>query len=166
MRTRRDDLYATIRAMIAGAGTAGLELVTGDYVLEPLTPAAVVLLPLAGDGRPDTDATTVLIKIRLVPGMALQTAKARIVAFVDASRKVGRTQVAAIGEPTLSVVNPDQYRSEIIKLIAADGASSVATFGQAYGVSVTGLDRPVEWARAGPTDVFLFLPASYVVRRD
>ena len=44
-------------------------------------------------------------------------------------------------------------------------AASAAKFGTDSGVDVMGLDRPVEWARAGPTEVFLFLPASYVVRK-
>ena len=66
----------------------------------------------------------------------------------------------------LSMIRPDQYRAQIIDLIAADAAASAAKFGPNYGVDVSGLDRPVEWTRAGPLDVFLYLPAAYVVRRN
>jgi len=62
------------------------------------------------------------------------------------------------------VVNPDQYRPQIIDLIAADSAATSAKFGPSYGVEVRGLDRPVEWARASLTEVFLYLPSAYVVR--
>jgi len=68
------------------------------------------------------------------------------------------------GDLTLSVVSPDQYRGQIIDLIAADAAASAAKFGPGYGVQVSGLDRPVEWARASLTEVALYLPASYTVR--
>lgn len=166
LTVRRADLRATIRAMIAGAGRAGIELATGDYVLEPLTSATVDQLPMSGDGRPDTDQTMFLAKVRLTPAMTLGEAKARITRFVADAAKTGRTVVTAVGEPTLSIVDPDQYRARIIELIAADAALSAGKFGPRYGVDVTGLDRPVEWARAGPTEVFLFLPAAYVVRRD
>ncbi len=163
--TRQADLKATIRNIIAGAAKAGVELATGDYVLEPLTAARIEGLPLNGDGRPDTDQTFFLIKIRLIPGMTIETAKARIDQFVATVPKVGRSQINSSGALTLSVVNPDQYRGAIIDLIAADAATSAAKFGTGSGVDVSGLDRPVEWARGGPTEVFLFLPSSYVVRK-
>lgn len=166
MATRRADLRATVRAMIARAGGAGVELATGDYVLERLTADRVEELPLSGDGRPDTDVTGFLVKVRLTAGMTIEGAKAQIDRFVAATPRTGRTQVTVLGGPTLSVVNPDQYRAQIIALIAADAAATTALFGPRYGVDVAGLDRPVEWARAGPTEVFLFLPAAYTVRRD
>ncbi|WP_244624635.1 TonB-dependent receptor [Sphingomonas sp. So64.6b] len=164
--TRRADLHATIRNMIAAAGKAGVELATGDYVLAPLTLASYESLPFTGDGRPDTDQTNFLVKVRLTPGMTIEAAKAKIAQFVASVPKVGRSQVSSLGELTLSVINPDQYRGQIIDLIAADAALSAAKFGTGSGVDVTGLDRPVEWARGGPTDVFLFLPSSYTVRKD
>lgn len=161
---RRSELRSTIRAMITAADKAGIELATGDYILESLTPANYEALPFSGDGRPDTDVTTFLAKVRLTPGLTVTTARDRIARFVASVSKTGRTQVGVLGEISLSVVDPDQYRGAIIDLIAADATASAARFGGGAGVDVSGLDRPVEWARAGPTDVFLFLPASYVVR--
>lgn len=165
MATRRADLKATIRNMIAGAEKAGVELSVGDYVLEPLTTARAESLPLRGDGRPDTDQTNFLVKVRLTPGMDIAAVKARIDKFIAGVSKAGRSQVNSVGELTLSVINPDQYRGQIIDLIAADAAASAAKFGEGSGVDVTGLDRPVEWARGGPTEVFLFLPSAYIVRK-
>jgi len=162
---RMNDLNATLRNMIAGAGKAGVELAIGDYVVQPLTLANYRNLNYGGDGRPDTSATTFLVKVKLAPGMDIAAAKAQIKRFIDGVEKVGRSTLVASGEPTLSVVDPDQYRGRIADLIAADAVTMKAKFGPDYGVTVTGLDRPVEWARAGPTDVFLYLPSSYVVTR-
>lgn len=162
---RMDDINATLRNMIGGAGKAGVELATGDYVVEPLTLNNYRNLSYGGDGRPDTSMTTFLVKVKLAPGMDLAAAKAQIKRFIDSVTKVGRSTLTASGDPTLSVVNPDQYRGQIADLIAADAAAMKVKFGPDYGVNVTGLDRPVEWARAGPTDVFLFLPSAYIVTR-
>lgn len=164
--TRRNDLRATIRNMIAAAAKADVELATGDYVLTPLTLANYENLYFVGDGRPDTDQATFLIKVRLTPGMTLKAATDRITKFAASVPQVGRSKIVPhVGQLALSVVNPDQYRGQIIDLIAADAAVSASKFGGGSGVDVSGLDRPVEWARAGPTEVFLFLPASYVVRK-
>ena len=162
---RMDDINATLRNMIGGAGKAGVELATGDYVVEPLTLNTYRNLSFSGDGRPDTSVTTFLVKVKLAPGMDLAAARAQIKRFIDSVTKVGRSTLTASGDPTLSVVNPDQYRGQIADLIAADAAEMKVKFGPDYGVNVSGLDRPVEWARAGPTDVFLFLPSAYTVTR-
>lgn len=163
---RKEELEATLRSAMGSAGKGGVELATGDYVVEPLTPASMKNINYIGDGRPDTSRANFLVKVRLTPGMDLATAKAQIAKFVASVAKTGRTTLTVMGEPTLSVVNPDQYRGAIIELIAADAAEQAKRFGSGYGVAVTGLDRPVEWARAGATEVFLYLPAAYTVRRD
>lgn len=163
---RRADLLATIRAAIAAAGGAGVELATGQYVLQPLTAADVGNLPLSGAGRPDTDQTSFLVKVRVAPGIDLTSARTRTDGFLRGVKRVGRTTMSVTFGPTLSMIQPDQYRAQIIDLIAADAAASAAKFGPTYGVEVAGLDRPVEWTRAGPIDVFLYLSAAYTVRRN
>ncbi len=162
---RMNDINTTLHNMIDGAGKGGVELATGDYLVEPLTLANYRRLTYVGDGRPDTSTTTFLVKVKLAPGMDIAAAKAQIERFVGSVAKVGRSTLVTVGEPTLSVVNPDQYRGQIADLIAADAAVMKAKFGPDYGVDVTGLDRPVEWARAGPTEVFLYLPSTYTVTR-
>ncbi len=163
---RKEELEATLRSTIGSASKGGVELAIGDYVIEPLTLTNYRNLNYVGDGRPDTSRTNFLVKVRLTPGMDIAAAKAQIAKFVASVAKTGRTTLTAPGEPTLSVVNPDQYRGAIIDLIAADAAEQAKRFGPGYGVAVSGIDRPVEWARAGATEVFLFLPASYSLRRD
>lgn len=166
MKQRREDLYATIRSAIDLAAKSGVELATGDYVILPLTTANYQALTFSGDGRPDTDQTTFLVKTRLAPGADMKTATDKLAKFIASVPKSGRSSLVAMNEATLSVVNPDQYRGAIIDLIAADAAASAAKFGPGYGVEVSGLDRPVEWSRAGPTDVFLYLMSSYTVRKN
>lgn len=163
---RKQEIEATLRNAIGAADKAGVELATGDYVVEPLTLTNYQRLNYISDGRPDTSRAVFLVKVRVTPTLDLAAARATLTRYLASVTKVGRATLTASGEPTLSVVDPDQYRGAIIDLIAADAAAQSAKFGAGYGVDVAGIDRPVEWARAGAMEVFLYLPAVYTVRRD
>ena len=160
---RQEEIYAMLRNAIELAPKHGVELSIGDYLVEPLTLANYKNLTLNGGGRSDTNAARFLVKTRLTEGMGSKAAQERITAFIKAVPAVGRAELEATSGLTLSVVNPDQYRGQIIDLIVADANATTAKFGAGYGVRVTGLDRPVEWARASLTEVFLYLPAAYTI---
>lgn len=163
MERRREEIWAMVRSAIELAGRSGIELATGEFVLEPLTLANYRNLPMMNDGRPDTDRINFLAKARLGAGTDAAAAIERIERFVRAVPATGRAEIRRSGELTLSVVGPDQYRGEILDLIAADSRAAAARFGPSYAVTATGLDRPVEWMRAGLTEVFLYVPYNIVV---
>ena len=161
---RRDEIFAMIRGAIELAARRGdIELATGELVVEPLTLANYRNLPLSSDGRPDTDRASFLVKTRLVAGGDAKAALERIEAFIKAVPAVGRAEMRGAGDLTLSVVSPNQYRLAIVDLVAADAKATAARLGPDYGVEARGLDRPVEWARSGLTEVFLYVPYSYTV---
>jgi hypothetical protein len=161
---RREEIYAMLKGAIALAGKHGLELATGDYIVEPLTPANYRNLILEeDDDREDAVKATFLVKTPLTKGADAKAALDRITKFVKAVPTVGRAEIESEGDLTLSVVGPDQYRGQIVGLVAADAAKTAAKFGPSQGVVVNGLDRPVEWSRVGLTEVSLYLPVSYSV---
>jgi hypothetical protein len=131
-------------------------------VVEPLTLTNYRNLPLQNDGRPDSERTSFLIKTRL-SGVDAKAALERIHNFIKSVPTVGRAELKPQGELTLSVVGPDQYRGQIIDLVAADARQTAAKLGQDYAVQAKGLDRPVEWSRASLTEVFLYVPYAYDV---
>lgn len=161
---RHDEIFEMIRGAIDLAGKrSGVELATGAVVVEPLSASNYRNLPLVNDGRPDTDRTKFLIKTRLSAGSDAKAALDRIEAFVKEVPTVGRAEIKRSGDLTLSVVGPDQYRGQIIDLVAADARATAAKMGNGYAVEIKGLDRPVEWTRASLTEVFLYLPYAYSV---
>lgn len=161
---RHLEIYQTIeRAITLAARLGGIELATGEMVVEPLTLANYRNLTLKNDGRPDSERTTFLIKTRLTGGVDAKGALDRISAFIKAVQPVGRAELKANEDLTLSVVGPDQYRSQIIDLVSADARSTAQKLGAEYAVEAKGLDRPVEWSRASLTDVFLYVPYSYTI---
>jgi len=161
---RRDEIFAMIRGAIERAGRGGgVELATGELLVEPLTLANYRNLSLSNDGRPDTDRATFLIKTSLAGGVDAKAALDRIDAFIKAVPTVGRAEMRGSGSLTLSVVAPNRYRGAILDLVAADARAAAARLGPDYGVHANGLDRPVLWSRASLTEVFLYVPYSYSV---
>lgn len=162
--TRREEILNMVRSALDLAARSGVELATGTLIVEPLTAANYRNLQMYNDGRPDTDRVTFLVKVRLDGTTDAAAAIQRIERFVHAVPASGRAEMRRVGELGLSVVAPDQYRGQILDLIAADSRAAATRFGPTYAVEVVGLERPVEWMRASLTDVFLYVPYGVTVR--
>lgn len=156
-----DQREKEIRTMLANAIKAatkqGVELATGDYILTRLTPENADELELVNDRRPDSERIDFLVKAPLGTRGVAQ-AQAAIKAFVEAVPEVGRAQMDTLDDPTLSIVGPDSYRLQIVALVADDAKRQAGVLGDGYGVELTGLNMPVQWARSGPGEVMLFIP--------
>ena len=161
--TRHNEMFAMIRGAIELAGRRGVQLAIGDTVIEPLTLENYRSLALTKDSRPDAERVTFLVKTPLGAGVDSKTALDRIDSFVKTVPAVGRALIEPVGDLTLSVVKPDQYRDEIVGLVADDARKTSQRFGADYGVEARGIDRQVEWSRAGLTDVFLYIPYQITV---
>lgn len=162
---RRSEILAMVKSAIEIASRSGVELATGNDVVEPLTLANYRNLGFTNDNRPDTDRTSFLAKVRIGNGVDGAAARDRINRFIKAVPAVGRAEIRGSGgDFTLSLVGPDRFRGEILDIIAADAKAISARLGPDYGVEIKGLDRPVEWSRAGLTEVFLYVPYNMVVR--
>lgn len=160
---RQGEIYDMIRAAIAAAPRAGVQLAYGERTLQALTLANYRELSLTNDGRPDSQRTSFLVKVALSGTMDAQAAQSAITAFVKSVKPVGRALMTETDDLTLSVVAPDQYRGAVADAIAADARAMAARVGADYGVEIEGLSRPVEWARAGLSDVLLYMPYKLVV---
>ena len=161
---RRAEIYAMTRKAIEAAGAAGVQVASGEVVVEPLTLANHNALKAEDNDEDGGEMVKFLVKVPLTPGLDAKSALARIEKFIRSVPAVGRAQMKAYSELTLSVVNPEQYRGQIIDLVAKDTNATSGRFGPGYGVEVTGLDRPVQWKQASMTEVLLFLPAAATIR--
>jgi hypothetical protein len=160
---RREEIFAMVRSAILLAGQHGVDLATGQVIVEPLTLENYRNLPLMNDGRPDSDRVSFIVKTRLAEAGDAKAALERIEAFIKSVPPVGRAEMRMDGGLTLSVVGPNKYRGQIIDLISADAKATGARLGPDYAVEARGLDRPVEWSRATLTEVFLYVPYNYTV---
>ncbi|HYD11877.1 MAG TPA: TonB-dependent receptor [Allosphingosinicella sp.] len=162
---RREEILTMVRSALSLAGRSGIELAVGDFFVVPLTNENYRTLSFIGDGRPDSERVVFFIKTRL--GASAEEANAaitRLEQFVRSVPAAGRAEMRAAGPLTLSIVAPDQYRNQLLDQIATEARAIAARFGPNQGVEARGLDRPVEWRRAGITEVFLYIPHQLTFR--
>lgn len=160
---REDEIYEMIRGAIATASHSGVQLAFGDRVVQTLTPANYRDLSLQKDSRPDSEKVSFLVKAPLNGSVDARTAQAKITAFVKAVKPVGRALMTESDDLTFSVVAPDQYRAAIADIIAKDAKAMAERLGGDYAVEIEGLNLPVEWARSGLSEVFLYIPYRLVI---
>jgi hypothetical protein len=161
---RRSEIFGMTRKAIEASAGLGVQVATGELVVEPLTLANYKDLKPEENDDDGGEMVKFLIKVPLSAGMDAKAALTRIEKFIKAIPTVGRAEMKAYSELTLSVVNPEQYRGQIIDLVAKDTGTTSERFGPGYGVEVLGLDRPVRWKQASATEVLLFLPVTATVR--
>lgn len=161
---RREEIYAMTRKAVELAGAAGVQVATGEMLIEPLTLTNYKDLKPEDNDDDGGEMVKFLVKVPLAPGIDAKAALARIEKFIKTIPPIGRAEMKPYSDLTLSVVNPEQYRGQIINLVAKDTSSTSGRFGADYGVDVTGLDRPVQWKQASMTEILLFLPTTATVR--
>lgn len=162
---RREEILTMVRSALAQAQRSGIELAIGDFFIVPLTSDNYRTLNFQSDGRPDAERVLFFIKTRL--GTSAEEANAaitRLEQFVRSVPAAGRAEMRAAGPLTLSIVAPDQYRGQLLDMVASEARAIATRFGPDQRVEARGLDRPVEWRRAGITEVFLYIPHQLVFR--
>ena len=159
---RKREIHAMLEAAIRRADSAGVELVTGEFELTKLTLANFKDLVFGRGQRPDPSEIELYVKASLAGSVG--SAQGRIDNFIKAVPPNGRALLEKNGEITLTIINPDQYRPEIVKLVAGEALKTAGVFGPDYGVEVAGLNEQLIWAQASPTEVFLYIPYRFTVR--
>lgn len=159
---REREIFGMIENAIKRAPGAGVELAMGDLQLVPLTMTNHRMLSITPWDRPDTGKTYFYIKTRFGDETG-NSAQDRLRAFIKNIPPVGRSQMQASGNLTMSIVNPDQYRDDIVRLIAKESLRYAGYFGPEYGVQVTGLNEALSWSQASATEVFLYIPYRFTV---
>ena len=159
--TRKREIHAVIASALKRAPAAGIELVTGNFELRPVTTANYKELPFVGAGRVDTSRAIIMIKTAM-SGSAVAAEK-KLKAFIKSIPKSGRGVTERPGKMTLTIKNPDQYRDEIVTLVAQDARHNTAIFGPDYAVQVTGIDGQISWSQISRTEVFLYIPYRYTI---
>lgn len=155
---RRREILATVASAIELGQKRSIQLAYGESVIRPLTLAnyAAKLGFDEDDDREDAEQVTFIVKTPLKDGDAY-AALDRLSAFTKAVPVSGRAVVKVEGEAGVSIVDPGQYRAQVIAAIAADATASAKLFGEEYGAHVSSLAQPVRWVLTGPTEVLLFI---------
>lgn len=159
--TRKREIQAMIASAVQRANSAGVELVTGDFELVPVTMASYRELVFSSGNRSDTSVVNLMVKAKLAGSTG--GAQKRIDDFIKAVPPDGRSLMEKKRGLTLTIINPDQYRDEIVKLIAIDAKRYAGYFGTDYGVEVSGLNEQLAWSQVSNTEVFLYIPYRFTI---
>lgn len=159
---RKKEILAMVASAIQRAPAAGVELVTGDFELVPLTMSSYRDLVFGKGARPDTSQIRLMVKARLSGSTG--GAQKRIDDFIKAVPPDGRSLMEKQGNLTLTIINPDQYRDDIVRRVAEEAKRYAGYFGADYGVEVSGLNEQLAWTQISNTEVFLYIPYQFVVR--
>jgi hypothetical protein len=189
---RRKEVEAMLMSALDRAGKEGLNLVIGEFVVVEVTRANWKdLFPaLAGKAAADDDADDddddededdngraksrfeddgdtatlrLMVKTKLTGSIA--DAQRRITSFAKGVPATGRSEIHQKGDLALTIINPEQYRDEIYRRIAAGSKHAVSFYGPEYGLQITGLDREIAWAQVSNTEVFLYIPYTFIVAK-
>lgn len=159
--TRKKEIHAVLLAALDRAPGVGVELVSGTVQLAPVTKANYQDVPFQYAGRVDTSKIDIMLKVKLAGSAA--AAEKKLTDFVKATSGSGRATIDKTGGLTLTIVNPDQYRDEIVKLVAEDAKHNAGIFGSDFAFNISGIDGQVAWSQVSRTDVFLYLPYKYTI---
>jgi hypothetical protein len=185
---RKREVEAMLLAALDMADREGLSLVTGTYEVTVVTKANWRdLFPgLVGKGASDEDdeddddddestvapgfvdngnTATITLKVKTKLTGSIAEAQGKITRFVKKVPPNGRAQMAQQGGLALTIIQPEQYRDEIYRRIAAGTKHAIEFYGPDYGAEITGLDREIKWEQANASEVFLFIPYSFTVRK-
>jgi hypothetical protein len=162
---RKTEIYATLKNAIANAKkdtSIELSLVEEGFVI-PLT-LENYQIQLRNGSRQDTSEAEIRVKTKISeqendPTKLLDKLKK----FANSVPVSGRTEFTSVGSVDVSVVNPNQYRQQILDLIAKDIKGVTGMLGEDYKVVIEGIDKPVEWIRSGPLQLSLYVPYTYKV---
>lgn len=157
--TRKKEIHAVLLAALGRAPAARVELVSGSYQLEPVTKTNFTELPFQWAGRADTSKVDLLVKVKLA-GSAT-AAERRLTDFIKGVPKSDRGVIEKTGNLTLTIVDPDQYRDQVIRLVAEEATRNAAIFGPEYRYNISGIDSQLSWSQVSSTEVFLYLPYRY-----
>lgn len=155
---RRRELHATLRNLVADAAKQGISLAHGEDFLIPID-ASNYELPLETRGsRADTNQVSIHVKRPIGAKDEVHALIAQLATFIDKARVEGRTELIPEDEISLSVVNPERYRYEILPLIAADAKKLQASIGGQCRVNLSGLASRVSWERTDIAELTMYLP--------
>jgi len=156
---------------------------TVDNIIEAAEADPSIELSIVGDGnmvrplslesfrtgirsgkRPDTSVAFMKVKTAIPENVADSYRLAtKLGAFVEDLEEVGRTEINASDEISVSVVNPYQYRKDVLKLVLSEIKEVTEALGPDYRAVITGIDGEVKWVRSGDLKLAFYLPYDYFI---
>ncbi|WND03086.1 hypothetical protein QGN29_01740 [Temperatibacter marinus] len=162
---REDEIYSTIEHMMERAQKSDhFSLGTGERIFQPLTTENFKLDLLPVPNKDDMSQVRLLVKAPLAGSVSANALAQSMKDFIRAARGVGRSDIVEQDRISLTVINPERYRMELIGKIAAHTSETARQFSEHYELSVHGLSNALKWKRRGLDMLTLYLPYNYTLK--
>ena len=129
---------------------------SGDTSVNPYS-VDVAEAAIRNGSRPDTSRVVVLLRTPVSAQDTIVSVQDRLDAFVRALPKPGRVSLS-IDDPELTLVDPAQYRADVITAIGRDAKAIIDSGGPGQAVELEGLENQLVWRRTGDLELTVFLP--------
>lgn len=161
---RFDEMMKTLDVIMAAADkdpSIELSLIDDNSRVRPLSKQAY-RSGIRQWNRPDSSIVTLKVKTP-IPNTVLDSYKlsTKLINFVENIKGVGRTDLVVTNDVSVSIINPQQYRGELLGQITSEMKSTTGQIGPDYRVIVDGLDRQMSWVRDGDLNLAFYVPYSY-----
>jgi hypothetical protein len=166
LETRLSEINKTMQGFISAAAKnpdITLSIVDEGDVVRPLT-IGTFQSGIRRGSRPDTSRAFLKVKTQIPDTVADSYKLAnKLGAFVENIPEVGRTTIDSYDEVAVSVVNPYQYRSSVIKLVTDEINSISQALGGNYRAVIEDIDEELKWVRSGDLNLAFYIPYDYKI---
>lgn len=163
---RLQEIADTVEAFMAAAErdpTIELSIIESGRTVRRLTSMNYQQGVTRG-GRPDTSVARIRVKTA-IPDEVVNSGElaTKLSRFVDQIDEKGRVTIRSNGSTSVSVIDPYQYRTEVVSAVVKEIKAITDALGPEYVAVIEGLDRQVYWDREGDIDLAFSLPYTYEI---
>lgn len=155
---RKNEILQTIKNITASSKKIkGIELSYGDGFLVPINLDDDSLKIIDDKKSSDTSRVNISIKIAISEKEPAKVKIEELKKFLKGVSLVGRTLLEEEGDIGLSIIKPEQYRYEVLSLIAKENNKLKQVFGADCSAETDGISGRVEWDRIAVDELVLFI---------
>jgi hypothetical protein len=155
---RRDEIIQTIDHLVnASKKIAGIELSYGEGFLTPINLSDDSIRMVNERDRIDTSYVAIFVKIAFDGKRTPKRQIAELRSFIANAELTGRTEIDLRGDIGLSILDPQQYRYEILAKIAEESGNIQKTVGGDCETKIGGLEGRVQWERTDLDELTLYI---------
>jgi len=161
--SRIKELHRTVKDILKAANKKkSIEIAVGNGIIYPISLDGFQLELSRGD-RPDTSETFLYVKTPIKTDSNVEKLIEQLNGFIKKSQKHGRTEIFNDGELVLSIINPQKYRNELLKLIATDLNDTISIFGDNYVAKIQGISESLQWERESVSELRLYIEYDFAL---
>lgn len=161
---RRTEIIDSIATFIKSARKEeGIEISYGEGFLLPVDLTDDSLEIVNDQKRIDTSSVDVYVK-SAVAARPVKEQISKLRTFIANQKLMGRTEIERLGDIALSIVGPEQYRYQILKMITDENRQIRTIVGDECSITLSGLERRISWERTSVDELTLYVPYGTKVR--